>query len=285
VDYAVVELIRASLEAGSSDNVTCVVADVVDLDAPDGGGQAARTTTGPITVGAAAEQARRGGGRGLFRGHRGGDTGEIEPVPGDRPDGERPDGDADPEELRYAPRPPRRGRWLRRLTGLLVVALVLAVAGLVAYRWSQDQYYVAEHNGNVAIYRGVQADIPGLRLSRVEEETNVTIAALPDFPTEQVAAGMSATSLADARNIVSRLTSLATVCPTTSPSPSAGAGRSPTGSPSGGPTARPTRSPTARPSSRPATGATPRVPGRATASPSASPAPTLAPPDCIRATT
>src|SRR6478752_6434620 len=29
VDYAVVELIRASLDAGSSDNVTCVVADVV----------------------------------------------------------------------------------------------------------------------------------------------------------------------------------------------------------------------------------------------------------------
>ncbi len=30
IDYAVVELIRASLEAGSSDNITCVVADVVD---------------------------------------------------------------------------------------------------------------------------------------------------------------------------------------------------------------------------------------------------------------
>src|SRR3954452_6081650 len=34
VDYAVVELIRASLEAGSSDNITCVVADVLDLAAP-----------------------------------------------------------------------------------------------------------------------------------------------------------------------------------------------------------------------------------------------------------
>ena len=33
-DYAAVELVRASLEAGSSDNVTCVVADVVDTE-PD----------------------------------------------------------------------------------------------------------------------------------------------------------------------------------------------------------------------------------------------------------
>src|SRR5665811_321992 len=34
VDFAVVELIRASLDAGSTDNITCVVADVVDAEAP-----------------------------------------------------------------------------------------------------------------------------------------------------------------------------------------------------------------------------------------------------------
>ena len=30
-DYAAVELVRASLESGSSDNVTCIVADVLDV--------------------------------------------------------------------------------------------------------------------------------------------------------------------------------------------------------------------------------------------------------------
>ncbi len=34
-DYAAVELVRASLEAGSSDNVTCLVADVVEGDPDD----------------------------------------------------------------------------------------------------------------------------------------------------------------------------------------------------------------------------------------------------------
>ena len=33
-DYAAVELVRASLEAGSTDNVTCLVADVVEGEPP-----------------------------------------------------------------------------------------------------------------------------------------------------------------------------------------------------------------------------------------------------------
>src|SRR4051812_16607621 len=59
VDYAVVELIRASLEAGSSDNITCVVADLVDLAAPPDGPPPAVPPTEPLVVGAAAEQPRR----------------------------------------------------------------------------------------------------------------------------------------------------------------------------------------------------------------------------------
>ena len=38
------------------------------------------------------------------------------------------------------------------------------VLGALAYRWSQDQYYVAATARTVAICKGVQADIPGMRL-------------------------------------------------------------------------------------------------------------------------
>src|SRR3954463_9216781 len=83
VDYAAVELVRASLEAGSSDNVTCVVADVVPLDAETpAGASSGGASNGPLLVGAAAEQARPGG-RSFFRGHRSGDTDEMDPVPGE----------------------------------------------------------------------------------------------------------------------------------------------------------------------------------------------------------
>src|SRR4051812_13978340 len=58
IDYAVVELVRASLEAGSSDNVTCVVADVVDEALEEGGSVkgSAPLTSEPVVVGAAAAQ-------------------------------------------------------------------------------------------------------------------------------------------------------------------------------------------------------------------------------------
>ncbi|NUS49667.1 MAG: serine/threonine-protein phosphatase, partial [Nocardioidaceae bacterium] len=51
-DYAVVELVRASLEAGSSDNVTCVVADVLD-NAVEPAVPAGAPLPEPLVVGAA----------------------------------------------------------------------------------------------------------------------------------------------------------------------------------------------------------------------------------------
>ena len=262
IDYAVVELIRASLDAGSSDNITCVVADVVDPTVVDDGPPLAAASTGPMVVGAAAEQPRRAGqsSKSFFRGHRGGDTGEIDPVPGSAADS-RP---VDPEELRYAPQEPRRRRWITSGIALLVLALVAAVVGVVAYRWSQRQYFVAADHSHVAIYRGVQATIPGVTMNRVAQETDVTIASLPDFPAERVRSGISATSLADARQIVARLGDAARVCPT--------------------PTPTPTPSPTPTPTRKPGATAKPSPTPSATATPSPSPSPTLAPPDCVEAT-
>jgi serine/threonine protein phosphatase PrpC len=261
VDYAVVELIRASLDAGSSDNITCVVADVEEVGAAPEGPPLAAAATGPMLVGAAAEQPRRAGqgSKSFFRGHRSGDTGEIEPVPGEAGNGAG-EGPVDPEELRYAPQEPRRGLWLKTLVALVVLAIVLAVAGVLGYRWSQKQFYVAGSGSTVAIYRGVQADIPGLSMSTVEERTDVTIASLPDFPSEQVSAGIPADSLADARQIVARLSDAARVCPTPTPTPT------PTAKPSGKATRKPAASATPSPTPTPAA------------------SPTLAPPDCIEAT-
>ncbi|MGA8993503.1 MAG: protein phosphatase 2C domain-containing protein, partial [Nocardioidaceae bacterium] len=198
VDFAAVELVRASLEAGSSDNVTCVVADVVPAAAlgdPDQDGAAAGIE-GPLLVGAAADLPRRTGqgGPASFRGHRGGDTGEIDPVPDERAAGQAPD----PEELRYAPRAPQRFRWLRRTAVLLVVAVSLGAAAVLAYRWTQTQFFVAENAGRVAVFRGVQADIPGLRLNSVEEDSDLPVAALPRDATDRVGAGIPANTLAEA---------------------------------------------------------------------------------------
>ena len=204
-DYAAVELVRASLEAGSTDNVTCLVADVID-DLAEG-------DTEPMLVGAAAELPRRGG-RGmagvgsLFRGHRSGDTGELEPVPGDIPDdvGFAITNDPiDPEEARYAPRPPRRFAWLRRLLVLVFLVGVIWMLAAGAWSWTQRQYYVGEYDGQVTIYRGVNADLPGVELSQPYETSDIALTDLSDYDQNQVRDGLGLGDLDAARRTVDNL--------------------------------------------------------------------------------
>lgn len=202
-DYAAVELVRASLEAGSSDNVTCLVADAVTEDAA--AEDPAYADLEPMLVGAAAELRRRvprGSKGSLFRGHRSGDTGELEPVdaeiPDDLPFAIKAD-PLDPEAARYAPRPPRRYAWLKRLLVLALVVGIVWVAAAAALSWTQRQYYVGEQDGRVVIFRGISADVPGISLSDPYESSDVEIDRLPEFIAEDLREGVDADSLEDAR--------------------------------------------------------------------------------------
>jgi PPM family protein phosphatase len=200
-DFAAVELVRASLEAGSTDNVTCIVADVVpatDQEEPPP----------PMVVGSAADLKRRTrSGGSFFRGHRSGDTGEIEPVVADLPADVPYAFDPDPETARYAPRPPRRFVWLRRGLAVLGILGLAWMGGVVAWSWTQHQYYVGDQDGVVTIFRGVNADVPGIDLSRAYETSNVRLDQLSSFNAGQVQQGIGASSLYDAERTVQRLAS------------------------------------------------------------------------------
>ena len=202
-DYAAIELVRASLEAGSSDNVTCLVADVTTDDAS--------ALPEPQVVGAAAErrpQRARGAMGGLFRGHRSGDTGELEPVQAEIPD-DVPfaisNDPIDPEAARYAPRPPRRFVWLKRLCVTLVVVGVAWVALAWAWSWTQHQYYVGEQDGTVVIYRGVNSEIGGLSLSEPYQTTDVQLDRLSQIEADRIRQGIAYDNLDDARAKVQAL--------------------------------------------------------------------------------
>lgn len=117
-----------------------------------------------------------------------------------------------------------------------MIALLAAVVGFAAWKWSQTQYYVANAGDNVVIYQGVEADVPGINTHHVEETSDLKLADLPDYNARQVRDGIGASSLSDARGIVSRLQRLVP-CPTPTPSPSA----SPSTKPSTKATAKPNR--------------------------------------------
>jgi PPM family protein phosphatase len=201
-DYAVVEMVRASLEAGSSDNVTCIVADLVTAEPEE--------PLQPLLVGAAADLPRRKGQQtvagigAVFRGHRSGDTGELEAVPAEVPHAIAND-PLDPESVRYAPRPPRRLNWLRRLLALAALAGLLWIGIAAAWTWSQQQFYVADLDGSVAIFRGVNTDLPGISLNSPYETTDVQLDRLPDFDAGLVREGIESADLAEAHRTVDRL--------------------------------------------------------------------------------
>ena len=214
-------LIELALAAGAPDNVTVVLADVID-DAEAGDRPQSQQ---PVVVGSAAvnnHQPSRGGKSAAGR------AAALKfPSRVSDSDAESDDDDAD------AP----RSRVLARLAVLFAV-LLLAAGGLFAgYRWTQSQYYVfTSDDGYVAIYQGIPQSIGPISLSHMEEKSPIAVDELRPVTQERLEIPITRPSLEEAREYVEnlRITELAPR-PTPSPSPS-----EPTPSPS---TASPTPSP------------------------------------------
>ena len=201
IDVAATELVRLALEGGGADNVTVVIGEMVDASTVDEESDLACADGQPQLVGAAAEspQPRRGAAVDVHD-----STARFA---------------VDPEELRYAPREPSRWRLARWLLAVIVLLAAVGVGAWYAYQWSQDQYFVSESDGTVAIYRGVDADLPFVTLKHLEAETDIKVDALSSFQQSQVRDGIEATDLADAEQIVRELREDAMPLPTPTPTP------------------------------------------------------------------
>jgi len=269
-------LVQLALRGGAPDNVTCIVADVIE--ASDLGDAA------PFVVGAASQ---RQGTRppAALNGSAAERAAALTASPaaiGDAPpSGERP-----------------RSRWLRRTVGAVTVLAVLVAGGLAAWQWVQHQYFVGANSGAVAIFRGLPESVGPVHLAWVDTVADdVRVTDLPGYAQEKVAKGLPADSRPAAQEIVANLRQQANDCRAANESPSASASPSPsapttspsaTGSP--GATATPPASPTGAsavagaPSSSaastvgsPAVAVNPQATGLI--SPSAS-LPSAPPPDC-----
>ena len=202
-------LIDLALRAGGPDNITCVVADVIDA------GDDAAQSTARTVVGSAKQAVRPAPAGG------GGPVAPAAAVEGS--DGGAP--------LPRGPRPRRPGRVL--LLGLVLLGLAAGGGVLFAlYGWSQQQYYVGSDEEHVAIYRGLSPGIAGSLLSSRLERRELPLSALPPQTRDRLDDTIPAEDLEDARQIVVRLEAQALACATpaasSTPAPAAGA---PTSSP------------------------------------------------------
>lgn len=221
--------VQMALRGGGRDNITCIVAHVVDVARESDVG-----TTAPQVVGAAAVHGTVAS--------AGASTPAAKAAALDRPS-TRPDDPPGDDDAAIAP-PASRLRWAWRslLAGLVLAAL--AGGGYAAYSWSQDQYFVGPDHGAVAIYRGLPQDVGPLRLSGIYERAGIELTSLSPYSRGQVVAKITADNLSDARRKVQTLQLEAAACATTistTPAPTA------TPTPSVTPTATPTPTPTSAP--------------------------------------
>src|ERR1700722_4301660 len=183
-------LVELALRGGGPDNVTCIVADVVEAgfgdDMPVIGGAFGDTTTPP--------PARRA--------------------------------DSPAERAALITRaavkvaaPVRRRRRVPRGPLLWLLVLVLAVGACFAtYAWTQTQYFVGRDGDEVAVFRGVDTQFGPLKFFSTQEHTSLHVDDLTEVAQAQVRDGITASSRHDADQIVSRLQDeLLPICLTATP--------------------------------------------------------------------
>jgi serine/threonine protein phosphatase PrpC len=235
----VTALVDLALERGAPDNVTVVIADVVEVpelaDGVTGDGEPVM----PVVVGAAGEprvrlrlpnvrfphDAQLDPDRldAQARGAGGPPTAPQALIDSDLvvPAAER----AYRESITDAAKAGQRQR--RRRTVLISVIAILLVLGaigsglLIARTWLGSQWYVAVHGnpgtGTVAIYNGVPGTLVGIPLSSVTTDTGLTVGSLPLFDQELVSKGIPAGDSTDAERIVFELQSRAASCQSLTP--------------------------------------------------------------------
>ncbi|MDT4921303.1 MAG: family protein phosphatase [Pseudonocardiales bacterium] len=174
-------LVELALRGGGPDNVTVIVADVINAKVGD-------TIDGvPVVDGAFVDPS-------------------AADVPGADSAAERAARMARPP--RPQPREPlkhrRTFRWRPWLIGLAALIVVIGALGGF-YAWTQTQYFVGRAGENVAIFRGVDTEFGPLKFYNVYKVTDLPVSHLQQNYRSQVSDGITASSKDEAQKIVDNL--------------------------------------------------------------------------------
>ena len=190
-------LVDLALRGGGPDNVTVIVADVVETKVGD------EVDDVPVIAGAVLDPNAQDIPSGSSPAERAARIGRPKATP-----------------AAAAAPPRRRRRWRGPL--LIAIALAVVIGGLAgAYALTQTYYFVGRDGSEVAIFRGVNTQIGPLKFFDVYKNTDLAIADLNPSVRSQVNSGITANNEKDAEQIVANLhNQLLPVCPPAStPSP------------------------------------------------------------------
>jgi len=224
LDDVTVQLIELAIRGGGPDNITVVVADVVDSETTS-----LPPTTVPIMAGAAShgnagdlallERTDSPAGRAQMLAH----TAPQPAVMLDEPrtaqdtwtaaetahDGSGPDGwpsaDGQSRNGHRAQKQRHRRRWPIVTTALVVLAAVVIGGAYGAWEYTQHQYYVGTDSGQVTIFRGINQHVAGISLSSVYARTGIAEQTVPAQELQTIQGTIAATSLSDAQRIVGQV--------------------------------------------------------------------------------
>ncbi|MCA2229075.1 Stp1/IreP family PP2C-type Ser/Thr phosphatase [Nonomuraea aurantiaca] len=210
------QLIDLANRGGGPDNITCVLADVLELT----DGQQAPTTES-ATVGAAGMTRLR------FEAH---DTSPGRAGAVTAPQPVLTDDDFDEPGPQAARRPVKRRRAWPMLVSVLGVAVVaIGAGGYFGWQWTQDQFFVGAKGDEVVVFRGIRQEVGPFQFFSVAQHTGKPLSQLSAPDQALIKGGIEVTTLAEGMTKINGFKATAeptdqkAATPTATASPSASA--------------------------------------------------------------
>ncbi|TDC11453.1 Stp1/IreP family PP2C-type Ser/Thr phosphatase [Nonomuraea longispora] len=161
------QLIDLANRGGGPDNITCVLADVLDIT------EGQQVPGDAAVVGAAGMNRLRGGSEDAEPPGRAGAVTAPQPVIAD-------DDGFDEPVAQASRRSGRRRLWPVLVTVLGIGTLAVGVGGYFGYQWTQDQFFVGARGDEVVVFQGIKVEVGPFQLFEVSRPTGRQLSQLSE---------------------------------------------------------------------------------------------------------